>query len=81
MEDKTESGDRRIFLVNYAHCFRHWEEDVRLMVLILVSSFIILSLISIISITTCVLSFSDHDMDQSQNMEYLIKVRHMIPIK
>ena len=55
--------------------FRDWEDDVRLMILMVVSLVIILSLISIIGMTTCFLLCFDDYMDiESQNMEYLMKV-------
>ena len=55
--------------------FRDWEDDVRLMILMVVSSVIILTLISIIGMTTCFLLCFDDDMDiESQNMEYLTQV-------
>ena len=40
---------------------RNWEEDLRLMLLMFAFSFIILSLISIISITTCILMCCNDD--------------------
>ena len=55
--------------------FRDWEDDVRLMILMVVSSVIILSQISIIGMNTCFLLCFDDDMDiESQNMEYLMQV-------
>ena len=71
-------GTAHFIQMDYDHHFREWEDDVRLMILMIVSSFIILSLIVIIFITTCVLLCSDDDMEESQSMEYLMQVSHLI---
>ena len=78
---QSETGDGGHYCLNNYY-FRDWEDDVRLMILMIVSSFIILSLISIIGITTCVLLCYDDDIDiKSQNMEYLMEVMQILESK